>query len=178
MTAPAPMNLIRAKQEQNERRHARSQRGEVKRRLADPEWGKTRFHESGHALVDTYYDHHVVRLTCNPDSGGPLAGQCRFSMAGAEPFNLAVSCLAGSIAEYLAGFTAVIQYDTGDMSKALREVSPGRIPAAQKCAIRLLLDHWAAVRAVADALIEYGELSGDDVRRLVHQHSHFEVRTA
>ena len=171
MTVPVPINLIRAKQEAMERNHARWQRGEVERRRASTAWMETAFHEGGHGALDTYFGHHVIRLTCNPESGDRLAGQCHFQTVGAKPFNLAVSCLAGSIAEYLAGLTPRIKYDSGDLSKALRQVSAHRIPAAQKCAIRLLLERWRAVRRVADALIEHGELSGDEVRRLVREHS-------
>ena len=82
----------------------------------------------------------------------------------AQRSNLAVSCLAGSIAEYLAGLTPRIRYDSGDLSKALKEVSPSRIPAAESAAIRLLVNCWPAVRSIAMELVAHGELSGDEVR--------------
>lgn len=166
-------NVIHARQEAQERRHARRERYALQRRQADAEWVRIAYHESAHAnVVTTLLECDVTKLWADPDRPGDVVGRCDFLHDDdLAPFNRATIALAGAVAEYLGGFTARIDYGDNDWKRARAMVAPDRIPAVQRRAVRLLIANWQAVQRVADALIEHGELSGDEVRRLVRQHS-------
>lgn len=126
-------------------------------------------HEAGHAVVYSVLGSVVTKVwsarTIHP---GKLGGQCRF-LPPADAFMGAVGTVAGGVAEYLAGFTVRPQYYAKEHGQAVSLIGTDRFRKAELEAGRLLVEQFDAVQAITRALVERGELSGDEVRRIIRR---------
>ena len=143
----------------------------------------TAYHEAGHAVAALALDRPVMRVSIRP--GGDFLGTCAF---GKSVFRPSEDWLEREALISLAGLAAEARH-TGayDVASAGRDLHYARKLAIQRAgnerqAERLerrllakaehLLDqgaNWAAVEAIAQALLEAGEISGRQARHLYEE---------
>ena len=113
--------------------------------------------------MNTALGDEVTGLWIDPRRG---RGACHVLSDPDEPLARAVGYVAGSVAVSIAGAGDRPQYNKSDLGRAVRLIGKHRIPEAERHARRLLRKYAGAVNAVAQALVDYGELSGKTVRRI------------
>lgn len=148
------------------------------------------YHEAGHAVADLAQGIDVAGVTIVPS--GDRLGKCIFSM-GSEwrdfhpdfdrspktvrrTKTVAVCFLGGPVAEDIVTDRWVLDGNEHDIREASLmldhlcssdEESEALLHEAWKRTKRLLRRHWAAVDAIAKALLEYNELDGRQVKALM-----------
>ncbi len=135
------------------------------RRLTDGRRRPLSIHEAGHCVVDTALGREVTEVWIDPDRLGGIVGACHTRSDG-DFVDRGVGFLAGGMAELLEGPASTPQHSPSDLSQAVGVVGRDHIPAVESRARRLLVEHWAAVEDVARVLMEHGEISGPEVRRI------------
>ena len=134
----------------------------------DKRWHEYSIHESGHAVAHLALGDEVVHVWVDPTRPGGVGGECQ-SVTTTDPLARAVTFVAGGVAELLAGHAARPRYSKTDWSRAIALVGQQRIREVESCAKRLLTKNWNAVRAIAQALVDRGELTGTQVRRIFEE---------
>ena len=126
------------------------------------------FHEAGHVVVATALGTPVKCATLDEvwtlvRDGCPRAQR-----------NQAIIALAGAEAETRhCGHSLERQAEmwgdawANDLGSALRHLDRAAIAPALHQARQLVTEHWCSVRVVAQALLERGELTGDDIHALI-----------
>jgi hypothetical protein len=136
-------------------------------------------HEAGHAVVHMLYGAEVVEVmlpdTCTTDGGGTTHLSVPKRLAGS----------AGYLAGTWAGSEAAIHYldqvglldraaridvantSVGDIADIRQHVTnPLVLETTRAMAIRLVAEHWSAIERVADALLDHGRLTGDEIAQI------------
>ena len=126
-------------------------------------------HEAGHAVacwaVGNPADR-VFGLGCQVsfDRSDPRTPRRRATVSWAGP-------LAQGRYHPIAPEQRAAMWDTGWSSdlRRLREVDERLHAATRQRADRIVTAHWAAIRAVADALLDHGELDRDQILNLIER---------
>ena len=129
---------------------------------------KTCFHEAGHAVADVLLGVGVLDVRLDT---GFVGGSCTPERADSRVQG--ITSAAGRAAEQLAGFDVnpLSQNYAGDYRDA--EGARNYYGVAGEATVlrnakALLTRHWPAVKAVADAVMREGELSGQECGELIH----------
>jgi ATP-dependent Zn protease len=147
----------------------------------------TAFHEAGHAVMAQLCGHQITRVEIEGDAertGSTSSLRYRPdplevvdpAMPTAHLERRLLCILAGSTAEAMVGGSPAWDESAPEIGEAVRlalrvvgdcaEVLP-YLERARDLVDELLRRHWDAVEIVGQALVDRGELTGSEVRRLV-----------
>ena len=126
------------------------------------------FHEAGHAVVAAALGTPIKRASL-----GEVWTLVRFGCPHAQR-DQAIIALAGAEAETKhCGYSLDRQAElwsvawATDLASAVRDLDRAAIAPAIGQARQLVSEHWRSIEVVAQALLERGELTGDDIRALI-----------